>query len=577
MVHLNYLYSLFRYAFKHNPLLYVSLGISVASVFIELAAMSVLMPLASVAGGGSPQAGAFAVQVLGKLGLSSDGRSLLLLFIGLFAVRVMTQFLSQISTIYVGRRLLLQLTSQAFSALIRNVPIKELESRSIGYYITLAGDEANRASNLIVFIGQFVSTILLGILYFLAIASYSPPVALAVVIFLAITFLMLLEAFRVSHRLGFRQVEQSQAANSMFLDALNSLRSVRSYSAENYVTASYYGQILAYMKTLALVDVISLSARLGPAFLLLVCGAVAVFWPSVGSRFMFDLPFLVTIVILLMRFFPIAGQALNLTLRIATDSRAGRDVTHIITEYSGLRLESSRQTALSAVERIQASDVCFSHIDGKLVLRNLNVSLEKGRSYAIVGRSGSGKSTLLDLILGFYTPDKGHIFANGIDLAELGEFKLRQRILLVSQDAAIFNDTVASNLKLGMDVTQRELERACAIAGIHDFIQNLPEGYETLLQYRGSNLSGGQKQRIGIARAVLRRPDVLLLDESTSALDAVTREHVVSSLREEFRDRIIVFVSHDEFVASQVDQVFDMADISSIVESGSAASRESAA
>lgn len=563
MVHLNYLYALFRYAFKHNPLLYMSLGVAVASVGLELAAMSVLMPLASVAGGGSPQKNAFAVQVLDKFGLSSDGRSLLLLFIALFAARVVTQFMSQALTIYVGRRLLLQLTSQAFSALIRSVPIKELESRSIGYYISLAGDEANRASNLIVLIGQFVSTALLGVLYFLAIMSYSPPIALAVVVFLAVTFLLLLEAFRLSHRLGFRQIEQSQAANSMFLDALNSLRSVRSYSAENYVTASYYSQILNYMKTLALIDVISLSARLGPALLLFMCGAGAVFWPSVSSQFMFDLPFLVTIVILLMRFFPVAGQALNLTLRIISDSRAGRDVTHIISEYSGLRLDDGGRPALSTVERIDASDVCFSHIDGKPVLRNLNISLFKGQSYAIIGRSGSGKSTFLDLVLGFYAPDTGRIVVNGIDLVELGEFKLRQKVLLVSQDAAIFNDTVASNLKLGMDVTQQEIERACAIACIQDFILELPDGYGTLLQYRGSNLSGGQKQRIGIARAVLRRPDVLLLDESTSALDSATREQVVFNLREEFKDRIIVFVSHDEFVASQVDHVFDMAAISS--------------
>jgi ABC-type multidrug transport system fused ATPase/permease subunit len=569
VIHLNYLSSLFRYAFKHNPLLYVSLILSVASVCIELAAMGVLMPLASVAGGQAPQKNALAVQALDKFGVLPGGRSLLLLFIGLFAMRVLTQFLSQALTIYIGRRLLLQLTSQAFSALVRNVPIKELESRSIGYYIALAGDEANRASNLIVLIGQFVSTMLLGALYFLAIASYSKLIALAVVVFLVVTFLLLLEAFRVSHRLGVRQVEQSQAVNTLFLDALNSLRSVRSYSAEDYVTTSYYRQIYSYMKTLALIDVISLSARLGPALLLFVCGASAVFWPSVGSQFLFDLPFLVTIVILLMRFFPVAGQALNLTLRIVADSRSGRDVTHMISEYSALKPQNEgREATQSTVDRIEASGVYFSHSEGNSLLQDLNISLSRGQSYAIVGRSGCGKSTLLDLILGFYNPDRGRILVNDVDLVELGEFKLRQGVLLVSQDAAIFNDTVANNLKLGVHVTQQELERACAVACIHDFIRQLPEGYETLLQYRGSNLSGGQKQRIGIARAVLRQPDVLLLDESTSALDATTREQVVTNLREEFKDRIIVFVSHDAFVISQVDHVFDLTSVSCVDRDG---------
>lgn len=574
MIHLNYLSALFHYAFKHNRLLYVSLGISLASVCLELAAMSVLMPLASVAGGQPPQKNALAVQALEKCGVVSDGRSLLLLFIGLFAIRVMTQFLSQTLTIYVGRRLLLQLTSQAFAALVRNVPIRELESRSIGYYISLAGDEANRASNLIVLIGQFVSTLLLGLLYFLAIVAYSRLAGFAVVVFLVVTFLMLFEAFRISHRLGVRQIEQSQAANSLFLDTLNSLRSVRSYSAEDYVTTSYYRMIYNYMRTLALIDEISLSARLGPALLLFSCGAIAVFWPSVGSRFVFDLPFLVTIVILLMRFFPIAGQALNLTLRIVADSRAGRDVTQIISEHGAAKSQRKRQPIpLSMVKRVEAVGIYFSHIDGKLVLEDLNISLFRGRSYAIVGRSGSGKSTLLDLILGFYIPKLGRVLVNDIDLVELSEFKLRQRILLVSQDAAIFNDTLANNLKLGMDVTQQELEKACHVACLKEFVLDLPKGYETMLQYRGSNLSGGQKQRIGIARAILRQPDVLLLDESTSALDAGTREHLVRNLLEEFKDRIVVFVTHDTFVMSKVDEIFDLSrDHGDVTVSGAAPS-----
>lgn len=577
MVHLKYLRSLFGYAFRHNRLLYVSLGLSVVSVCLELAAMSILMPLASITSGDSPSGSAFAVRFLEDLGIRPEGRSLLLLFIALFAARVLTQFLSQGLIIYTGRRLLLQLTSQAFSALVRSVPIKELEERSIGYFISLAGDEANRASNLILITGQFVSTLLLGSLYFLAIVSYSRSVALSVVIFLLVSVLLLANAFRVSHRLGIRQIEQSQSANSIFLDALNSLRSVRSFSAENYVTNSYYGQIRSYMRTLAFIDIISLSARLGPAFLLFLAGAGVALLPAVTSRFSLDLPFVVTIVILLLRFFPIAGQTLNLSLRIIADLRAGRDVTRIISEHRALPQSNFGQEVTATIEHIEARHIDFSHLDGKPVLKDFNVALSRGKSYAIVGRSGSGKSTFLDLLLGFYAPDKGSISINGIDSAELNKSEIRRRILLVSQDAAIFNDTVANNLKLGMDVAQDELERACTIACIHDFILTLPSGYETVLQYRGSNFSGGQKQRIGIARAILRRPDVLLLDEGTSALDSTTREQVVSNLQAALRDRILLFVTHDAFVADKVDQVFDMDATNSVVMPDPAFSRGDAA
>jgi len=340
--------------------------------------------------------------------LPADGRSLLLLFVSLFAARVITQFVSQGLTIYLGRRLLVQLTSQAFSVLVRQIPIKELESRTIGYYISLAGDEANRASNLIVAISQFVSLSLLGALYFLAIVSYSRILAVGVLGFLAITFLSLMEAFRESHRLGFRQAEQSQAANTTFLDSLNGLRSVRSFSAESYVTARYYGQILDYMRTLALVDIISLASRLGPVLVLLACVALLTIWPVTKIEASVDLAFIATVVILLMRFFPIVGQALNLALRVVSDARAGRDVTQIIRQHQDANeRDLPNKSRMPSIDSIDAIEVEFSHLDGQPVLRRMNASFVKARSYAIVGFSGSGKSTFLDLILGFYFPDCG--------------------------------------------------------------------------------------------------------------------------------------------------------------------------
>jgi ABC-type multidrug transport system fused ATPase/permease subunit len=559
MNHLAYLRSLFRFAFKYNPLLYVSLFLSVISVCLELAAMTALMPLASLTSNQPSVPSGILVRSLSNLGLPTDGRSILLVFIALFAARVLTQFASQGLTIYLGKRILLQLTTRAFSALIRNVPIKELESKSIGYYISLAGDEANRASNLVIFVSQFVSTALLGALYYAAIVSYSKTVAAAVLVFLFATFLALFELFRISHRLGIRQVEQSQAATSFFVDAINSLRSVRSYSAENYITSSHFNQILAYMRTLALIDITSMSARLGPVLFLFLCVAAATMWPGTSDKLSLDLPFIVTIVILLMRFFPTVGQALNLALRVIADARAGRDVTQIISEYEQVpKLTYPRLPIDGPIECIETDGVYFEHVDGKPVLRDLSATLRRGRSYAIVGASGSGKSTFLDLLLGFYAPAKGSILTNGVSLCQLDPSDLRGKVILVAQDTAVFNDTVGNNLRLGFDASRADLDRACRIACIDEFVADLPNGYEALLNYRGSNFSGGQKQRIGIARAVLRHPDVLLLDESTSALDAATREQVVRNLLNEFKDRIVVFVTHDEFVMSKVDEVLDL-------------------
>ncbi len=458
MAPLNYLRLLFAFAARRNPVLWGGMSLSIASVLLELIAMSALMPLAIVAAGSGSAEGLFFVRFAHHLGISTDGRSLLLIFVGLFSARVITQFASQALTVYVGKRLLLQLTHQAFSALVRHVPLKKLESNSIGYYITLAGDEANRASNLVVLVNQFVASALLGALYFFAILSYSVWVGVGVIAFLSVSLLSLIEAFRISHRLGHRQVEESQIANTIFLDALNGLRSVRSFSAEDYVAEKYRIGIRQYMRTTALIEIISLSARSGPALFLLACVGVVAAIPATSSRLELDLPFLVTIIILLMRFFPIAGQTLNIALRVISDARSGRDVTHLIEEYRDSPRDAGGSRRLGKIDMIDVVDLGFRHAAEKPVLQGLELSLKKGRSYALAGLSGSGKSTFLDLLLGFFGPDEGKILINGEAIDRFTSSELRQKILLVAQEATIFNDTLANNLKMGLEVSEEDIE-----------------------------------------------------------------------------------------------------------------------
>lgn len=559
---LEYLRTLLGFAFAENPLLYVSVAVSVLSVVFELAAMIGLLPLASIAAGQAVPDGAFMVRALRTLNLTPDARTLVLVFVALFALRIVSQLAGQGLTLLISKRLLAQLATRAFSSLVHAVPLKQVEKGSIGSYITLVGDESFRASNLVVFLNQLVALALLALLYYSAVAAYSPMVALGVAVFLLLSFVTMFESFRVSHRLGHRQVEQSQAANSLFIDALNGLRSVRAFSAEAYVSQSYRSQMLRYMRTLFSIDMISLSTRLIPALLLLGAVALVAAWPAVSTALRMDFASVVTIVVFLMRFFPVVGQALSVALRVIADARAGHDVTHLVTSYGEeLETASVEHSGLAPIRIVDLLGAGFSHDTDKRVLEAVSLQLCRGHSYALVGLSGSGKSTLLDLLMGFYPMDEGELLIDGVSIKLLDPAQLRSRILLVSQDTAIFNDTVANNLRFGGDASQDEIERACRVACIDDFITGLPQAYATQLSYRGSNLSGGQKQRIGIARAVLRRPDLLLLDESTSALDAETRARVVDNLLDEFRDRIVLFVTHDVFVMSRVSQTIDMAAI----------------
>lgn len=562
MKRFHYLRALLVFAFRENPLLWACLALAVISVLAEIAAMTSLLPLASIAAGQPVPENSYVVRAMRQVGLTVSHVNLLLVFVVLLSFRITTHFASQALTSWISRSLLAQLATRAFAGLVLRVPMREIERTSIGAYITLVGDESFRASTVVSHLNQAFSTGMLAALYFAAVVHYSPPAAIGVLAFMALSFAAMFRSFRVSHRLGERQVEQSKIAGSVFLDALNGLRSVRAFSAERYIAETYRTLMRQYTSTLFKVDLVSMTTRAGPALLLLAVLALAILWPGTARMLSVELPFLVTVVVFLMRFFPTVGQVLQIALRIAADAKAGRDVTHMVAFHDHVLPEEGVDPG--RIDRIEASRLAFAHEPGRPVLEGVAFKLERGKSYALVGPSGSGKSTLLDLLLGFYPLDGGDLCINGTPISDVGEAHLRRRILLVSQNTSIFNDSVLANIRLGFDATRDEVRWACRIACADEFISTLPQGYDTVLAYQGGNLSGGQRQRIGIARAVLRRPDVLLLDESTSALDADTRARLVDNLLDQFADRILLFVTHDDYVCSRVSTVLDMSTLNRV-------------
>ncbi len=182
---------------------------------------------------------------------------------------------------------------------------------------------------------------------------------------------------------------------------------------------------------------------------------------------------------------------------------------------------------------------------GDLVLRDINLTIKKGETLAVVGHSGAGKTTFVDLIPRFYDPTCGVVRMDGTDLRELDVIDVRRQIGLVSQEIVLFNDTVRSNIAFGNpDASQEEIEDAARRAYAHDFIRELPRGYDTMLGERGLNLSGGERQRIAIARAILKDPPILILDEATSALDSVSENLVQMALNQLMSNRTTVVVAH---------------------------------
>jgi len=204
------------------------------------------------------------------------------------------------------------------------------------------------------------------------------------------------------------------------------------------------------------------------------------------------------------------------------------------------------------------------------ILRGMDFSVKQGSTLAIFGETGSGKTTLYNLILRLYEPDRGHILYDSIDSTQITLDSLRNQIAVVPQDPVLFNESIFENILYSKrDAKRSEVIRAAKIANAHDFIASLPKGYQTKVGERGVKLSGGQVQRIAIARAVLRNPKILILDEATSSLDQKTKFEVLDALEKLIEGRTTIIITHDfSAITTKADNII-------VLENGKAVQRGS--
>ena len=217
---------------------------------------------------------------------------------------------------------------------------------------------------------------------------------------------------------------------------------------------------------------------------------------------------------------------------------------------------------------IRFEGVRFSYEDGREILKGIDLEIPKGKTVAIVGASGAGKSTLVDLIPRFYDPDEGRITIDGTDIKDVSLKDLRSLMGNVNQDPILFTDTIFTNIAFGVEnATREQVEAAAKIANAHDFIMEKEEGYQTNIGDRGVKLSGGQRQRISIARAILKNPPILILDEATASLDTESERIVQDALDKLMSSRTTIAIAHRLSTVKNADEIIVM-DEGRIVERG---------
>ena len=207
-------------------------------------------------------------------------------------------------------------------------------------------------------------------------------------------------------------------------------------------------------------------------------------------------------------------------------------------------------------DMISANNISL-RVGKKALFEDVNIKFTEGNCYGLIGANGAGKSTFLKLLLRFWERSGGEINYNGTDIDEINTSSLLKNVTMVSQSTYLFEETIEDNLRIAKpDASQEEIENACKMASVHDFIMTLPDGYKTKVGALGDNLSAGEKQRIGLARAFLRGSELILLDEPTSNVDSINEGIILKALREQKNKKSIILVSHRESTMAIADRVY---------------------
>ena len=208
---------------------------------------------------------------------------------------------------------------------------------------------------------------------------------------------------------------------------------------------------------------------------------------------------------------------------------------------------------------VEFKDVKFSYTEDKPILKGISFKVPKGEMHAIVGTSGAGKSTVIGMIPRLYDPKEGSVLLAGVDVKDFDLSYLRQNVGMVTQDTYLFNGTILENLLYAKeDATLEEIENACKVANIYDFIVSLPDKFNTVVGNRGLKLSGGEKQRVSIARVVLKNPKVLILDEATSSLDSISENLIQEALDRVMENRTSIVIAHRLSTVMAADKIMVM-------------------
>ncbi len=491
----------------------------------------------------------------------SLSQTLLTLSIGVIALNVFKVMLNAFRShllLYLSQKLDIALILGYFKHVLQ-LPMSFFGTRRVGEIISRFND----ASNVRDAISGATLTIMIDTLMALAGAAilYSQnPKMFGVALVIVLLYGVIVIAFNKQYkRLNERTMEDNAQLTSYLVESLNGIQTIKAYNAERKADRETEKRFIKTLKSIFdLSWVGNLQTSLKGAVELI--GGVVILWVGGVSVINGEITIgqLVTFNSLLVYFLDPVKNLINLQPQMQTAVVAAERLGEILDLEAEKDERESRKLAPERLEgNITFKNVKFRYGTRKLVLDDISLTINKGEKVAFVGESGSGKTTLTKLLLQLYQPEEGSILMDGNDLKDIQMEVLRGRIAYISQETFLFSGTIMENLMLGIDdVTVDDVIEACKLAQAHEFINDMPLRYETMLEENGANLSGGQRQRLAIARAMLKKPDILILDEATSNLDAITEKALDRTINEYCKDMTTIFIAHRLSTIKDCDKIY---------------------
>ncbi len=497
-----------------------------------------------------------------RLLINDYGQTLTLLFIGLglaFMTLLKTgaYFISSATVIPIRTGIVRDIRNQLYHK-ITSLPLGFFSEERKGDIIArMSGDVLEVESSIMASLDMLFKNPILIFAYFTTMMLVSWQLTLFTILFVPLMGW-------VMGRVGRRLKQKSKEAQALWSDTmsqveetLGGLRIVKAFCAEDKMNRRFDRINSEYRENVRRVNTRQqmahpMSEFLGTLMIVIVLwfGGMLVLGGNglSGPTFIYYMTILYSIINPLKDF---AKAGYNIPKGLASMER----IDKILMAENNIKERSDAVHISEFKDKIEFRDVSFRYGE-KWVLRHINLTVEKGKTIAIVGQSGGGKSTLVDLIPRYYDVQEGEVLIDGVNVKDMAIHDLRQLIGNVNQEAILFNDSFRNNIAFGVaEATQEQIEAAARIANAHDFIMETEHGYDTNIGDRGSRLSGGQRQRISIARAILKNPPILILDEATSALDTESERLVQQALEHLMKTRTTVAIAHRLSTIKNADEI----------------------